>query len=537
MLEVRNLSKIFIDKKLFQDVNLKFIEGNTYGIIGANGAGKSTFLKIIAKEMEASSGEVIVDKGQRISTLEQDHNKYNDINVTDLVIMGNKDLFDIQEEKNAIYTNPDASEEDYTRASELEEEFGAKGGWSAENDAQILLEALGIPREKFSMTMKDLKSGEKVKAILAKALFGNPDILIMDEPTNHLDMRAIKWLENFIIEYNKIVIVVSHDSEFLDNVCTNIVDIDFGKAKMFTGNYSFWKQSSELIAEMQKNSNVKKEEQIAKLKSFIDKFSANASKSKQATSRKKSLEKITLEEIIPSTRKYPFIRFGVHKAPGKQILEVENLGYKDASGQVLFDHLSFTVKPKDKIAVIGDDDIAKTKFLEILAGKEKNYTGTFKWGATIKHDYFPSDNNAYFENDTIMIDWLREWPLANTEEENKDISDQRMRSFLGKMLFSGDSVFKQVKSTSGGEKARLMFSKLMLTESNFLMFDQPLNHLDTESIDAVVESFNKYESSMIFTTYNKALIKEANVILEIKNDASYIFRGSLEEYEDKMGIS
>ncbi|MGL5643413.1 MAG: ATP-binding cassette domain-containing protein, partial [Metamycoplasmataceae bacterium] len=277
--------------------------------------------------------------------------------------------------------------------------------------------------------------------------------------------------------------------------------------------------------------------QIAKLKSFIDKFSANASKSKQATSRKKSLEKITLEEIIPSTRKYPFIRFGVHKAPGKQILEVENLGYKDASGQVLFDHLSFTVKPKDKIAVIGDDDIAKTKFLEILAGKEKNYTGTFKWGATIKHDYFPSDNNAYFENDTIMIDWLREWPLANTEEENKDISDQRMRSFLGKMLFSGDSVFKQVKSTSGGEKARLMFSKLMLTESNFLMFDQPLNHLDTESIDAVVESFNKYESSMIFTTYNKALIKEANVILEIKNDASYIFRGSLEEYEDKMGIS
>ncbi|MGL5204880.1 MAG: ABC-F family ATP-binding cassette domain-containing protein, partial [Metamycoplasmataceae bacterium] len=429
MLEVRNLSKIFIDKKLFQDVNLKFTEGNTYGIIGANGAGKSTFLKIIAKEMEASTGEVIVDKGQRISTLEQDHNKYNDINVTDLVIMGNKDLFNIQEEKNAIYTNPDATEADYTRASELEEEFGAKGGWSAENDAQILLDALGIPKEKFSMTMKELKSGEKVKAILAKALFGNPDILIMDEPTNHLDMRAIKWLENFIIEYNKIVIIVSHDSEFLDNVCTNIVDIDFGKAKMFTGNYSFWKQSSELIAEMQKNSNVKKEEQIAKLKSFIDKFSANASKSKQATSRKKSLEKITLEEIIPSTRKYPFIRFGVHKAPGKQILEIENLGYKDASGQTLFDNLTFNVRPGDKIAVIGDDDIAKTKFLEILAGKEMNYTGTFKWGATIKHDYFPSDNNSYFENDMIMLDWLREWPLTNIEEENKDISDQRMRSF------------------------------------------------------------------------------------------------------------
>lgn len=537
MLEVRNLSKIFIDKKLFQDVNLKFLEGNTYGIIGANGAGKSTFLKILSKEMEASTGEVYVDKGQRISTLEQDHNKYNDVSVTDLVVMGNKDLFDIQEQKNAIYMNPDATEADYTRASELEEEFGAKGGWSAENDAQILLEALGIPREKFEMKMKDLKSGEKVKTILAKALFGNPDILIMDEPTNHLDMRAIKWLENFIIEYEKIVIVVSHDSDFLDNICTNIIDIDFGKAKMFTGNYSFWKQSSELIADMQKNTNIKKEEQIAKLKSFIDKFSANASKSKQATSRKKSLEKITLDEIIPSTRKYPFIRFEVDKAPGKQILEVENLGFKDKTGQVLFDNLTFSLKGNDKLVVIGDDDIAKTKFLEILVGIEKNFTGSVKWGATIKHDYFPSDNNSYFENETVMLDWLREWPLKNTQEVNKDVSDQRMRSFLGKMLFSGDSVFKQVKNTSGGEKARLMFSKLMLTESNFLIFDQPLNHLDTESIDAVVESFNKYESSMIFTTYNKALIKEANIILEIRNDSSFIFKGTLEEYEKKMDIN
>ena len=288
---------------------------------------------------------------------------------------------------------------------------------------------------------------------------------------------------------------------------------------------------------MQKNTNVRKEEQIAKLKSFIDKFSANASKSKQATSRKKSLEKITLDEIIPSTRKYPFIRFEVDKVPGKQILEVENLGYKDINGQVLFDNLSFTMRPNDKLVIIGEDDIAKTKFLEILVGKEKNFTGEFKWGATIKSDYFPSDNNSYFENDKGMLDWLREWPLKNSQDVNKDVSDQRMRSFLGKMLFSGDSVFKQVKNTSGGEKARLMFSKIMLTESNFLIFDQPLNHLDTESIDAVVESFNKYESNMIFTTYNKALIKEATIILEIKNDASFIFRGTLEEYEKKMDFN
>ncbi len=537
MLEVRNLSKIFIDKKLFQDVNLKFLEGNTYGVIGANGAGKSTFLKIISKEMEASTGEVYVDKGQRISTLDQDHNKYNDVNVTELVVMGNKDLFEIQEAKNAIYMDPNSTEEDYTRASELEEEFGTKGGWSSENDAKILLDALGIPKEKMDMKMKDLKSGEKVKTILAKALFGNPDILIMDEPTNHLDMRAIKWLENFIIEYDKIVIVVSHDSDFLDNICTNIVDIDFGKAKMFTGNYSFWKQSSELIADMQKNTNIKKEEQIAKLKTFIDKFSANASKSKQATSRKKSLEKITLDEIIPSTRKYPFIRFEVDKTPGKQILEVVNLGCKDKSGRLLFDNISFSLKGNDKLVVIGDDDIAKTKLLEILAGKEKNFIGEVKWGATIKYDYFPSDNNFYFENESIMLDWLREWPLKNTQESNKDISDQRMRSFLGKMLFSGDSVFKKVKNTSGGEKVRLMLSKMMLTESNFLIFDQPLNHLDTESIDAIIESFNKYESSMIFTTYNKSLIKEANIILEVRNDSSFIFKGTLEEYEKKMNIS
>lgn len=535
MIEVRNLSKVFIDKKLFQDVNLKFIEGNTYGIIGANGAGKSTFLKILSRQVEPTSGEVYIEKNQRISVLEQDHFKYNDKNVTELVIMGNEQLSKIQEQKNAIYMNPNASAEDYAKAAELEEQFGQMGGWNAENDAQILLSALGIPEEKFNYLMKDLKSTEKVKVLLAKALFGNPDILIMDEPTNHLDLKSIKWLINFINDYEKIVIVVSHDSDFLDEICTNIVDIDFGKAKMFTGNYSFWKQSSQLMAELQKQSNMKKQEQIEKLQQFIARFSANASKSKQATSRKKALEKIELEEIVPSTRKYPFIRFDVTKNPGKQILEVEKLGYKDSNGVQLFNNISFSLKPGDKLAVIGDDDIAKTKFLEILVGKEKNFTGSFKWGSTIKPEYFPSDNSEYFREDMPMIDWLRLWPVHNETEERKDISDQRMRAFLGKMLFSGDTVFKDVQKLSGGEKARLMFSRMMLIDSNAIIFDQPLDHLDTESIDAVIESINKYASVAIFTTYNRALIRESNVILEIKNDSSFIFRGTLDEYEEKMG--
>ena len=534
MIEVRNLSKIFIDKKLFQDVNLKFTEGNTYGIIGANGAGKSTFLKILSGEIEPTSGEVYVDKNQRISTLEQDHFKYNDYIVTDLVIKGNEVLSKIKEEKDAIYMNPNSDEKDYSRAADLEELFGQLGGWNAENDAHILLSGLGIDESKFNLQMKDLKSTEKVKVLLAKALFGNPDILIMDEPTNHLDLKSIKWLINFINDYEKIVIVVSHDSNFLDEVCTNIVDIDFGKAKMFTGNYSFWKQSSQLMAELQKQSNLKKQEQIEKLQSFIARFSANASKSKQATSRKKALEKITLDEIVPSTRKYPFIRFEINRNTGKQILEVNKLGYKDSDGNYLFNNISFNLKPGDKLAIIGEDDIIKTKFLEILVGKEKNYTGSFNWGSTIKIEYFPSNNSEFFQKSLPMIDWLRLWPIDNELEENKDISDQRMRSFLGKMLFSGDSVFKDVTKLSGGEKARLMFSKMMLRDSNVIIFDQPLDHLDSESIDAVIEAINRYQSVAIFTTYNRALIKEANVILEINSDSSFIFRGNLEEFEEKM---
>ncbi|VEU59548.1 ABC-F family ATP-binding cassette domain-containing protein [Mesomycoplasma neurolyticum] len=537
MLEIRNLSKVFSDKKLFSNVNLKFVEGNTYGIIGANGAGKSTFLKILANQVEATSGEVVKDKNQRISVLSQDHNMYNDYTVTDTVIMGNEILYNIQKEKNAIYENPDSTEEDYTKAGELEEQYGLLGGWSAENDAQILLSALDIPKDKWNSKMSELKASQKVKVLLAKALFGNPDILIMDEPTNHLDLKAIKWLENFLIDYQNIVIVVSHDSDFLDQICTHIVDIDFNEAKMFTGNYTFWKESSTLLREMQKNANAKKEEQIEKLQAFIAKFSANASKSSQATSRKKSLEKIQLDEIKPSSRKYPFIRFDIFRQPGKQILSVENLSYKNpATGEFLFQNLTFDVLPGEKMVVLGEDDIAKTKLLEILIGKETPTTGVVNWGSTIKYEYFPSDNSEYFNKEENLIEWLSKWPLDNSLDENKDNSDHKIRSFLGRMLFSGDSVFKNVQVTSGGEKARLMFSRMMLKEANFLLFDQPLDHLDTESIDSVIEGLEQYKSALIFTTYNRAFVKKvSNVILEIKNDSSFIFRGTLDEYEEKMG--
>lgn len=532
MLEVINLGKSFADKKLFQKVNLKFLAGNTYGIIGANGVGKSTFLKIISGQIEPSEGQVKVEKDKRISVLSQNQNEFDDYEVTETVILGNQELCQINQEKNAIYLNPDSTEKDFERAAHLEEIYGQKGGWSAEADAQNLLSSLQIPKEKWTWKMKDLKASEKVKVLLAKSLFGNPDILIMDEPTNHLDIKAIRFLENFLANYPNLVIVISHDSYFLDAVCTNIVDIDFQEAKMFTGNYSFWKQSSTLLREMIKQQNLKKEEQIAKLKSFIAKFSANAAKSSQATSRKKSLEKIQIEEIKPSSRKYPFIKFDVFKNPGKQILEVKNLGYKNKENKYLFQKLNFTFYPGNKMAILGDDDLAKTKLLEILMGKEKNYEGEVIWGTTILPIYFPVNNDEFFTQQTSILDWISQIPLTNSTQETRDNSDLRMRSFLGRMLFGSDSVFKSVQVTSGGEKARLMFARMMLLESNFLVLDQPLEHLDSESIDSVIESLESYKSSLILTTYNQALLaKVANVILEISAESSKIFYGSLEEYE------
>ncbi|AAV27439.1 ABC-F family ATP-binding cassette domain-containing protein [Mesomycoplasma hyopneumoniae] len=538
MLEVRELSKIFADKTLFQNVNLKFTEGNTYGIIGANGAGKSTFLKILAGLIEPSSGSIHISQNQRISVLSQNHFEFDEFNVTDVVIMGNEKLYQIQQEKDQIYANPDATEADYNRAGELEEKFGLLGGWSAENDAQILLSALEIPKKYWNSKMSDLKSGYKVKVLLAKALFGNPDILIMDEPTNHLDFKAIKWLKEFLINYKNVVLIVSHDSDFLDQVCTHTVDIDYGEIKIFTGNYSFWKQSSELLKELQKNANAKKEEQIAKLEAFIAKFSANASKSAQATSRKKSLEKIQLEEIKPSSRKYPYIRFGVFPRPGKQVLNVENLSYKNPlTGNFLFQNISFNLLPGQKMVIFAEDDLVKTKLLEILTGKEMPTSGTISWGSTIKFDYLPANNDSFFNGDLDLLSWISQWPSLNLQPENKDNSTQRMRGFLGRMFFNGDQVFKKVSVTSGGEKVRLMFAKMMLSESNFLLFDQPLNHLDSESIDSFIEALKLYDSGVIFTTFNLALINEvANVILDIKEDSAIFFQGNLAEYEKKIGI-
>lgn len=536
MLEVSNLSKIFPDKKLFTNVSLKFLPGNVYGIIGANGVGKSTFLKILAGEVEASEGEIIKDKNSRMSVLSQNQNEFDDFNVTETVIMGNKELYELGLAKNAIYENPEATLEDYEKASLMEQKYGEMGGWNAENDAQNLLSNLGIAKSKWNLKMKQLKANEKVKVLLAKALFGNPDILIMDEPTNRLDLKTIKWLENFLIDYGHIVIVVSHDSDFLDEICTHIIDIDYSEAKLFVGNYSFWKSTSALLIEMQQKLNLKKEEQAAKLKEFIARFSANASKSKQATSRKKLLEKIEITDLKPSSRKYPYIKFDLNRLPGKQVLSVENLTYKNNEGETLFENVSFTLKPGDKMVVIGDDDIAKTKFLEIIAGKIKPTSGTVAWGITIKPNYFPNNNLEYFKNDETILEWISKWTLNNTTQETKDNSDSRMRSFLGRMLFSNDSVFKKIQVTSGGEKVRLMFSKLMLEESNFLIFDQPLDHLDSESIDSLISAIKDYKSSCIFTTYNRAMIKEcANVILEIKPKESFLFYGELEDYEKAMG--
>lgn len=536
MIEVNNLSKVFSDKKLFENVNIKFTEGNTYGIIGANGAGKSTFLKILSGEIEQTSGEIIIEKNKRISVLSQNHNEYDDLNVTEVVIMGNTDLYKIKEQKDAIYNNPEATMEDYTLAGELEERFGALGGWTAENDAQELLGNLSIPAEKWNVLMKDLTANQKIKVLLAKALFGNPDILIMDEPTNHLDLRSIKWLENFLIDYPNVVIVVSHDSEFLDSICTHIVDIDFSEARMYTGNYSFWKQSSELAREMTKQSNLKKEAQIEKLKDFIARFSANASKSKQATSRKKLLEKITLDEIKPSNRKYPFVRWEMNREHGKQILSVENLTYTNPEGVTLFENVSFSLNPGEKMVIIGEDDIAKTRLLQILVSELEPTAGTVSWGQTIKFSYFPNENSKYFETDENILEWISKWPILNSTQETKDNSDSRMRGFLGRMLFSNDSVFKKVNVTSGGEKARLMFSRMMLLESNFIILDQPLDHLDSESIDSVIEGVKSYKGGAIFTTYNRAFVNQcADVILELKSPSeSFLFRGTLEEYEEAM---
>lgn len=522
MLTVNNLSVIFPDKKLFEDVNLIFNPGNCYGVIGANGAGKSTFLKILSGEKEPTKGNVTIDKNTRLSKLNQDHYAFEENSVMDTVLMGNKKLYDIQKEKDAIYMKPDFSDEDGMRAAELEAEFQELGGYEAEAESSSLLQGLGITTQQHFMLMKDLKESDKVKVLLAQALFGNPGILLLDEPTNGLDLKAILWLQDFLMDFPGIVIIVSHDRYFLNEVCTHMVDVDYGKINMFVGNYDFWYESSQLALRMQKEQNKKKEDKIKELQDFIQRFSANKSKSKQATSRKKLLDKITLDDIKPSSRRYPFVGFELSREVGNEILNVENLT-AEQNGNKLIDNLSFRVNKGDKIGFIGNE-IAITKFFEIINGNDDDYTGEYKWGQTITHTYFPKDNTRFFEDcDLNLIDWLRQF-----SEEKSEI---HIRGFLGKMLFSGDEALKKANVLSGGEKVRMMFSKMMVTPANVLVFDQPTNHLDLESIEAVNNGLITFKSNILFTSLDHQFVSSvANRIIEIFNDGTY--RDVSMNYED-----
>ena len=522
MLTVNNLSVIFPDKKLFEDVNLIFNPGNCYGVIGANGAGKSTFLKILSGEKEPTKGNVTIDKNTRLSKLNQDHYAFEEYSVMDTVFMGNKKLYDIQKEKDAIYMKPDFSDEDGMRAAELEAEFQELGGYEAEAESSSLLQGLGITTQQHFMLMKDLKESDKVKVLLAQALFGNPGILLLDEPTNGLDLKAILWLQDFLMDFPGIVIIVSHDRYFLNEVCTHMVDVDYGKINMFVGNYDFWYESSQLALRMQKEQNKKKEDKIKELQEFIQRFSANKSKSKQATSRKKLLDKITLDDIKPSSRRYPFVGFELSREVGNEILNVENLTVEQ-NGNKLIDNLSFRVNKGDKIGFIGNE-IAITKFFEIINGKDDDYTGEYKWGQTITHTYFPKDNTRFFEDcDLNLIDWLRQF-----SEEKSEI---HIRGFLGKMLFSGDEALKKANVLSGGEKVRMMFSKMMVTPANVLVFDQPTNHLDLESIEAVNNGLITFKSNILFTSLDHQFVSSvANRIIEIFDDGTY--RDVSMNYED-----
>ena len=500
----------FGKRVLFEEVNIRFGKGNCYGIIGANGAGKSTFLKVLSGEIEPSKGEVTHDKTERVSVLKQDHFAFEEYKVLDTVIMGNEELYKIMKEKEEIYAKPDFSEEDGMRAAKLEERFAELDGWNAEADAATLLNDLGILSALHDKYMKEIEAKDKVKVLLAQALFGNPDILLLDEPTNDLDLKTINWLQEFLINFENTVIVVSHDRYFLNKVCTHIADVDFGKITVYPGNYDFWYESSQLALRQAKDANKKKEEKIKELQEFIARFSANASKSKQATSRKKSLEKIELEEIKPSNRKYPYVDFKPDREPGKEILRVENIS-KTVNGEKILDNVSFTVKSDDKIAFLADNELAKTVLFQIIAGEIEPDSGKVTWGTTISNAYFPKDNNYLFTQDVSITDWLRQY--------SKDPDETYVRGFLGRMLFSGEEALKKVKVLSGGEKVRCVLSKLMLSGANFLIFDEPTNHLDMESITSVNEAMIKFKGNLLFTSHDHQLTQTvANRIIDIKKD-------------------
>ena len=507
MISTNNVTLRVGKKALFEDVTIKFTEGNCYGLIGANGAGKSTFLKILSGQLEPTNGDVVITPGERLSFLQQDHFKYDEYMVLDTVIMGNARLYEIMKEKEALYAKEDFTDEDGMKASELEGEFATMNGWEAESDAANLLNGLGIETDLHYQYMKNLTGAQKVKVLLAQALFGNPDILLLDEPTNHLDLDAIAWLEEFLINFENTVIVVSHDRYFLNKVCTQIADIDYGKIQLYAGNYDFWYESSQLLIRQMKEANKKKEEKIKELKEFISRFSANASKSKQATSRKKALEKIQLDEIRPSSRKYPYIDFRPNREIGNEVLMVENLT-KTIDGVKVLDHVSFTINHDDKVAFVGSNELAKTTLFRILAGELEPDEGTYKWGITTSQAYFPKDSGKEFDNDDTIVEWLTQY------SEEKDVT--YVRGFLGRMLFAGDDGVKKVKVLSGGEKVRCLLSKMMISGANVLILDEPTDHLDMESITALNNGMKKFPGVLLFSSRDHQIVETtANRIMEI----------------------
>ena len=529
MLQVTNVGLRFGDKELYKDVNLKFTKGNCYGIIGANGAGKTTFLKILAGDIEPNTGSVSITEKERMSVLRQDHFKYDEETVLDVVIMGHERLYQIMKEKDALYMKEDFSEEDGIKAAELEGEFAELDGWDAETNAEKILMGLGIEKDLHYKQLKELEGGEKVKVLLAKALFGKPEILLLDEPTNHLDFQSINWLNNFIMDLeDSIVIVVSHDRHFLNQICTNIVDVDFGKIQMYVGNYDFWYESSQLALQLQKDQNKKTEEKIAQLKEFIARFSSNASKAKQATSRKKQLDKLQVEDIQPSRRRYPYVGFTPEREIGNEVLEVEGLT-KTVDGVKVLDNVSFRLDREDKVAFMGDE-IAITTLFNILMGVEEADAGTFKWGVTTSQSYLPKNHNDFFDGcEYSLVDWLRQF----SEEK----SESFIRGFLGRMLFSGEEALKQAQVLSGGEKVRCMLSRMMLSNSNVLVLDDPTNHLDLESITSVNKGLEKFPGVMLFSSHDHEMIQTlANRIIEITPGGIMDRKTTLEEYLENKDI-
>ncbi len=522
MISANNITLRLGKKALFEEVNIKFTEGNCYGLIGANGAGKSTFLKILSGELESTTGDVIMNAGERLSVLQQDHYKYDEYAVLDTVMMGNKRLYEVMKEKEEIYAKEDFTDEDGIRASDLEAEFADMNGWEAESDAATLLNGLGIDSDIHYKMMSELDGSNKVKVLLAQALFGNPDVLLLDEPTNHLDLDAIAWLEEFLINFENTVIVVSHDRYFLNKVCTHTADIDYAKIQLYAGNYDFWYESSQLMVKQMKEANKKKEEKIKELQEFIQRFSANASKSKQATSRKKALEKIELDDIRPSSRKYPYIDFRPSREIGNEVLTVENIS-KTVEGVKILDNISFTINREDKVAFVGPNTIATTMLFKILAGEEEPDEGTYKWGITTSQGYFPKDNTKDFDNNLTIVDWLTQF------SEEKDPT--YVRGFLGRMLFAGEDGVKKVNILSGGEKVRCMLSKLMIMGSNVLILDEPTNHLDMESITALNNGVIKFPGAILFASQDHQFIETtANRIMELTNSGLIDKQTTYDEY-------